>query len=380
MDDQKILNEISEIRNLTAPTKKLYKRVMSLYATFNKKSVYRLIKEAEKEEENMVRWKKRKIKKRLIKFRSHIYKEYLQQTAKRYFTCICTIYRTYDIEIQKLPPMSKVNINTNKPINYNDLPDEEIIKRALDVSNTRTRAMILFLCSSGCGRKEACNLTIQDYIDATREYHNEDNIYDVLNALKNQDNIIPQFEIYRQKTGKYYITFCSPEAVYAINLFLSEKTKDLDNEDSLFSVSPIYMGELFRKVNNRLGLGKVGTYIRFRPHMLRKFHASHLHNHGMSIDVIDSLQGRSKNSVHRVYFMDDPENLKELYIKHMDAVMIEWNCNSLTYKSDAYLDLERENFRKSLELDNLSDRLSSIESFIFKDMSDKKIKDLESWL
>ena len=380
MQDENILEEIIETRNLNTSSIQLYQRVMTLYSQQNNTPIKTLLEEAEEEEEKMIRWKKRKLRTRLMKFRSCLYKRYLQPTAKRYFTCICTIYRDYDIEIQKLPPISKVNINSSKPINYTDLPDEEIIKKALNISNTKTRALILFLCSSGCGRAETCNLKIQDYINATKRYHNADNIFDVLNELKDKKDIIPQFEIYRQKTGKHYITFCTPEAAYAINLFLTEKTSELGNQDRLFSISPQYLGDTFRALNNKLCLGKMGSYIRFRPHMLRKFHASHLHNDGLGIDVIDSLQGRSKNSVHKVYFMDDPETLRELYVSHMDAVMIEWNYNNLTYKSDAYLELERENFRKSLELDSLSDRLSSIESFIFKDMSDNKIKELERWL
>ena len=57
--------------------------------------------------------------------------------------------------------------------------------------------------------------------------------------------------------------------------------------------------------------------------MIRKFHASSLYNDGMSIDDVDSLQGRSKDSTHRAYFMEDPLLLKNKYVEHMDCLLLD---------------------------------------------------------
>lgn len=38
------------------------------------------------------------------------------------------------------------------------------------------KAIILFMSSSGCARRETLNLTVMDYMNATKEYHNTDNI------------------------------------------------------------------------------------------------------------------------------------------------------------------------------------------------------------
>ena len=51
--------------------------------------------------------------------------------------------------------------------------------------------------------------------------------------------------------------------------------------------------------------------------MLRKYHASQLYNHGMSMDEIDELQGRGKDQTRTSYFMEDPSRLREKYIEHM---------------------------------------------------------------
>ena len=74
------------------------------------------------------------------------------------------------------------------------------------------RAIILFISSSGCGRSETVNLTIQDFINATSDYHHNTEIYNVLNELKDKQDIIPRWEICRNKTNKFYTTFTSPEA------------------------------------------------------------------------------------------------------------------------------------------------------------------------
>ena len=55
----------------------------------------------------------------------------------------------------------------------------EIIKDAINITNPIMQAIILFISSSGCARQETLNITIQDFIDATREYHDSDDIYEI---------------------------------------------------------------------------------------------------------------------------------------------------------------------------------------------------------
>ena len=104
----------------------------------------------------------------------------MSSTAKMMFSKILTIYKHYEIEIHDLPKLSVKKGHQNPPITFNDLPDKEIIKKALDISKPRMRAIILFISSSGCGRSETVNLTIQDFINATSDYHHNTEIYNVL--------------------------------------------------------------------------------------------------------------------------------------------------------------------------------------------------------
>ena len=109
-------------------------------------------------------------------------------------------HQYFEIEIHDLPSLNKKNIKVPEPINYVDLPTKEIIKKALKIADNRMKAIILFMSSSGCAKRETLNLTIQDFIDATKEYHNSNNINEVIETLKEREDVIPMFRLKRQKT------------------------------------------------------------------------------------------------------------------------------------------------------------------------------------
>ena len=224
-NDKELLTDFAKSRNLKQTTINVYKSYIKTYTQYQQKSLVDLIQEAEKEEEQGIRWKNRTLKKRLINYRSYIYENYLVGSARIMFSKILTIYKHYDIEIHQLPNYSMKNVNQNKPITFKDLPDHEIIKKALDISKPRMRAIILFISSSGCGRSETVNLTIQDFINATSDYHNNTEIYNVLNELKDKQDLIPRWELCRNKTNKYYTTFTSPEAKNLKLCFRQKKQK-----------------------------------------------------------------------------------------------------------------------------------------------------------
>lgn len=322
--DEDILNEFVKTRNLTLRTKHGYKDSLRIYLLVQEISFEELLEEAESEEEDMVRWKNRSLKFRLINFRIYLEENYLKSTARTHFQRIKTLYGHFEIEIHSLPPSSTKNNNDFKPISFSDLPSREIIKSAFEISNPIMRAMILFMVSSGCARKETLNLTIQDFIESTKEYHNETDIHEVLKILKAHDNVIPTFKLRRYKTDKFYFTFCSPEAVNEIINYLELEKRELKPNSPLFKINLDYLNTNFKNINDILNLGKVRKYRRFRSHMLRKFHASSLYNseNSLSVDEIDSLQGRSKNITRSSYFMEDPSKLKEKYVDSMDSIII----------------------------------------------------------
>ena len=80
----------------------------------------------------------------------------------------------------------------------------------------------------------------------------------------------------------------------------------------------------FRKINNKLKLGKVGYSTKFRCHQLRAFQAStlvNLEDNPFTIDEVDALQGRKKDRTHRAYFTESKSKLFKKYYDNVDSLM-----------------------------------------------------------
>lgn len=378
MDDNEILEELISTRNLAEGTKNTYKATFKLYTKLTNKSLQELLEEAEQEEEARIRWKKRTLKKRLIEYRKYLYENMLRSSAKSYFRRILTFYKHFEIEIHELPQLSTKKAKKAKVITFKDLPDKEIIKRALKISGPLMQAVILFMSSSGCAKAETLNLKISDFIDATKEYHLKENIYDALNILKDHEDIIPLFSVYRIKTDKNYHTCCSPEAVVSIVNYLLTRDEYINPEDNLFDISADNLDKKFKIINETLGLGKKGTYNRFRSHNLRKYHASQLYNNGMSKEIVDALQGRSKDSTMQSYFFESPEKLRETYIQHLSSITINLDVNTLDLKSPEYVQLESELENKEMEVAELKQTYELTIEDILKRVDSLEQKEINS--
>ena len=366
MNNKTLIEEFVKARRLKKGTQEQYFIALNFYSRFQEKPLSELLKEADQEEEQGIRWKNRKLKQRLINYRNHLYENYVKSTAELKFALIKTFYKHYEIEIHDLPSVNKKNIKLSEPLKFKDLPDKELIKKALKIANPLMRAIILFMSSSGCARAETLSLTIQDYLDATKEYHNTNDIQEAVKLMHDKD-IIPTFYLKRIKTNKYYFTFCSPEANKEIINYLLLR-EDLDNskldELHLFKCNVAYFERHFAKINNTLDLGKIGAHNKFKSHILRKFHATNLYNDKMSLEEIDALQGRGKDLTHSSYFTEDPTKLKEKYIEHLDCLTINMDVNQLDIKSPEFIQLENENTTLKDELtkmDDIMERLTKLE-------------------
>lgn len=364
MKTENIIRKIIRERNGSEKTFITYCQGINVYEKFTKKPLAKLISEAQDEEKQGVPWNKCTLRENLMDFRSFLYSEYKQNTANTYLMPVISTYRHLGINVQSLPYFSRKQVKTNPPIYYDDLPDKEVLQRVLGVCNPFMRAVTLFISSSGCSRIDTLNITLNDYLSATWEYHHKDNIYDAITAMQSVEyQIIPTFNLRRRKTGRQYFTFCSDEAVRSINNYLL--TRDLSRSDKLFKCHENYFSYQFKALNDELGLGTIGDYGRFRPHMLRKYHASRLYESGMDKYKIDQLQGRSKEKVQEAYFKDSPASLKEEYIKHLDNLIVETNI--LDTKSTEYIELEQKYKNKEQEVESMNNRLEEIEKILYND-------------
>lgn len=384
MINQEIIDDFATTRKLSPNTKRRYKLILNRYSEFNNMTLQELLDEADLEEEQRIRRKKRKIKDRLLKFRTQVYDKYMTSTAKSNMDVLLTFYRHFEIEIPQLPQVSTKNTIENPPLRYDDLLTKSILRQVVDQSNPLVRAIVLFSISSGCANAEVMSLTIQSFIDATSnqtsKYHSSNNIYEVIELLIDRDDLVPTFYLKRRKTNKYYYTFCSPEATHAILSYLASSKRKLVPEDKLFKIHPNALSRILSEMNDELGLGKKGTYNRLRTHMFRKFHASNLKKDGMSMEDINAIQGKGKNPINEPYFFDSPEHLKEEYISHLDAITIHGSVRSLSLKSKEYHLLERELEKRNEEYNTLRDRVLNIEKTIGNNMTHDEMELLDKYV
>ena len=95
--------------------------------------------------------------------------------------------------------------------------------------------------------------------------------------------------------------------------------QNLKKSSKLFDYSPSAVTGKFREINDSNNWGFKGKYRFFRPHALRKFHASNIN---LSAETVDELQGRGRGEVHDAYIKSKPEELKNKYRSKMCNVEI----------------------------------------------------------
>ena len=204
------LDQFFEDRNTSKSTQQHYRASVKIYEELNGQSLDSLIEEADIEEENGIRWKKRRIKQRLLDFRNYLYQHRAEGTARQYFADVRTIYKHFEIELQELPTYTSKNIDKTYEMSYEDILTREELIDGYHEANNVVKCIILFASSSGLSKVDIFNQTVRDFIEGCGL--DGDNLQTQLQQLKNQRNLIPCFRGFRQKTNKAYITFCSPEA------------------------------------------------------------------------------------------------------------------------------------------------------------------------
>ena len=321
MKQEDIVSQFFVERNSKESTIKNYEMAFKYYTKFNEMSMTALLDEADAEEEKGVRWKRSMLKNRLLNFRTYIYSEVSSSTAKLYFNCIRTFYRHYEIEMQTLPYMK---VEKSNVIKHDDIPTKDEIKEAYGYASPLLKAVILFISSSGCARTETLNLRIRDFMKATDEFSDRDDILGRCLELQDVEDAIPIWEVHRQKTDKDYFTFCSTEALQEICRYLLTRKDKLTMDSKLFKIYVQYLNKKFNELNDLMGGESCGAWSKFRPHTLRKFNASTLINaeNPFTIDEVDAIQGRSKDMTHRTYFLEDPAKLREKYRSCLSEVTI----------------------------------------------------------
>lgn len=316
MNNDEYIKDLQRTRNLKPKTVKVYKDSLKRYSAYHNLTLEELLTEAEEDEEKL-RMRKRRIKKRILDFQEHLQKKgYTPYTIRAWTNPVKTFYKTYHIEV---PPIQ--NIRNTRTETIQDIPNVEHIRLAAQTDRLKQKALILFMASSGTGSYETLQLRVNDFISATTEYHDHEDIRDVLSSLGKEENIIPTWQFRREKTNYQYYTFSSPESTAAIIQYLQSRP-ELRNKESLFDLSSSGLMKLFQRINKRYGWGKTGSYNFFHAHSLRKFFATTLTRTRIDHLLIEWMLGHSINTTTAAYYKSDPHHLKDEYRKVVNELSI----------------------------------------------------------
>ncbi|MCE7699097.1 MAG: hypothetical protein K8E24_009860, partial [Methanobacterium paludis] len=220
--NEEIFQEFCDNRGLSFGTSETYRLALQKYSEYTHKSLDELIQEADDEEEDNIRMRKRKIKTYLNGFKQWLHdQEYAQSYSNQTLVLVRSFYSEFDIELPK--NLRRKSRRDKKQENFVDLPTMKDVKKSLDYSSPTYKATTLLMVSSGMSRAEICSLTFKHFYEAVglpKDLMKP--IPDLIEKIKNIDNLIPTWKIRRVKTDKPYFTFNSPQATDAILEYLDQ--------------------------------------------------------------------------------------------------------------------------------------------------------------
>ncbi|AFV22379.1 hypothetical protein Mpsy_0166 [Methanolobus psychrophilus R15] len=312
---------------------------------------------------------------------------YAASTIGKYMSVITTFFNIYHFAA---PPKSleQQRRASSRPANQK-IPNKELIRKALKFAGIRDRAIILVAVSSGLSAIDICNLTAKQFYEGY-----------------NSKNGIVTLQIARQKTGRVFTTFLSPEASQAVFAYLHTRDKDVNemiNSDlseyrkiRITPDSPLFIRnkklgtyiksgiesdralttkniqEIYTIISEKISAksNTPGVYNLFRSHNMRKFFASALLNAGCDFNMIEHFMGHQSNDTVAAYFKYQTSHLEETYQKYLSYLLINESDdieNSLVYKTkehelESVRNLLKEQVNVSKEYHNAFDELQRIRS------------------
>ena len=324
-NDEELINNFHRNSGHSPNSVKAYRVVFNKYRDYHQMSLHSLLKEAIFEQESNVPEHKLKIYDRIMDFRNFLVKRHIGNTITNSISKIKTFYRYNRVYLPFIPPLNVKNIKKNPPIAFDELLTKEDFRNALALADDDLGLWILVMLSSGATRREAKSMTNETLFRGTYAYHRKDDFGDAMEYLASSDNVICTCKLVRSKTDTPYYTFLNPECVRKI-AEVKIRHVDFDFKSCLLKYNLNHVNHKCRRINDELGLGNVGGFSKFRPHMIRKFHATQLNQgsleSGLAMDLVDMLHGRIKSRTRNAYFKDNPDYLKLKYVQVMNNISL----------------------------------------------------------
>jgi len=310
LEDQRLMNEWFDHIDAKPKTKKLYSIAIKQYIEFNGMGPSELLKEAEDDIRNGVLGRQRKIKHRLMDFKTSL-SDLSDNTVHGYMSAIRSFYESQEIDMPKQKRQKKIPIlKENKFLGI----ERSEIKRILKYANVRDKAITLLIASSGSAANELINLTKDDFY----------------NGLDRETGICT-FHIRREKTGGDYHTYCTPETSGAIQEYLNTRNDDLPwlfvsafkKTRETIQMTPDSVGGIYRRLAVKTGnKGEFGFYNKIRSHNFRKFFKTILMEEGCPRWAAEYMMGH-KEELDARYSSPSGEKMRNTYyLPYINSLML----------------------------------------------------------
>ena len=282
---------------------------------------------------------------------------------------------------------------------------KEDFKYVINDSTLIHKSLIEFLISSGMRIHDATSLTIRDFMNATKEYHN---IVDVEDFIDNApSDMIGSWYFHPHKTQKMKIecqTFNSPESSNSIlqhlrkikNEYLPNKNKrenlnlKMSKDDALFGSRNTYykesipskaISDTFWKKNRKLREHRISQIKekidnnelssedydkevkkipKFHAHACRKYFETMIGKNCGNIRLCTLLEGHvSPVSTDSSYIKHNIQDVKEAYMLALDDLSLD-NIETKVYTSEVRREMENKISELEKELEEKNDKIESI--------------------
>jgi integrase len=388
-------------KNLSKSTQSLYTLGLKQYCKLTGMTLEDLLDEAEYEEENIHRLRKRKIDSYLPRFKKSLEERKLApQTIKVYVSAVKTFYKYYKITIPEVSTdVSDICLEKNE----GRLLTKEEIQKMVEIAPIRDKTMIYLMAMTGMAQAEVRNLTIKKILDATsdaldKKIETVENLFEYEKELK---EVVLSLLITRKKVKYRYQSFIPPEVTKNILYYLkersygrNEKIRITDINKELFvthngeKLTKSGVSSNFNRIGKKLGFtaSEKGAYGFWRSHGLRKYFISTIINNTGDHILADYLVGHKIDKTKRAYWKADPDKLKAKYMEVVGFLSID-ESKFQVFRSEEFKKLTAElkeskkesqnmknEFRKilliNLEIDQLKEAISGVENGTGKAIAD----------
>ena len=354
IEQSKSFNTFKKLKTREQSTLRRYKITLTSYCNFHQMKIDDLIEEADQEEEQGIRENKRKIKDRIIEFRSYMRNNnYGASTIKSRITNLKTFYRANGITI---PYIEQDTNQYERKLRYDEIPKKQHIKTAIETTtNIRNRAMFLFMSTSGSGSNETRHMTIKQYMEGTKELHGETkDIKKALEKMEGELEFIPVFPMIRIKNKFEYYACITPEANQFIINYLKTR-ENLSLDDKLFDINENGVNYAYATVNdkNNWGWVKNHTHRFFASHQMRRYHYNVIEDR----ELAHTLEGRQFTKTEEAYYARDPKKLREKYKRFLEKFTIYEKYQIKVITDENYEEISKVMEEKDKRIEELEEEL-----------------------